>query len=41
MSKLYIEEHAASLRDGDWILMTVVGAGCTGGSVLLRWTRRD
>lgn len=36
-----IEEHAASLRDGDWILMTVVGAGCTGGSVLLRWTRRD
>jgi 3-oxoacyl-[acyl-carrier-protein] synthase-3 len=34
-----VEEHAETLRDGDWILMTVVGAGCTGGSALLRWTR--
>jgi len=36
-----VEQHADTLRDGDWILMTVVGAGFTGGSLLLRWTHRD
>ena len=32
-----LEEHEADLREGDLLLMTVVGAGFTGGSALLRW----
>ena len=32
-----IEKHRSTLRDGDLFLLTVVGAGFTNGSVLLRW----
>jgi 3-oxoacyl-[acyl-carrier-protein] synthase III len=36
-----VERHGSDLLDGDPILVTVVGAGFTSGSVLLRWIRRD
>lgn len=36
-----VERHGPDLRDGDLILVTVVGAGFTSGSVLLRWIRRN
>src|SRR5262249_24811739 len=32
-----VKRHAEELRDGDLFLLTVYGAGFTGGSVLLRW----
>jgi len=33
-----VEKHADSLEDGDLFLLTMIGAGYTIGSVLLRWT---
>lgn len=33
-----VERRADALRDGDWILMAVVGSGVTAGAMLLRWT---
>jgi 3-oxoacyl-[acyl-carrier-protein] synthase-3 len=34
-----VERHVDELRDGDLFLLTVYGAGFTGGSALLRWVR--